>query len=65
MARSYRIRTILVDTSVLIDYMSMRKPYYEKARLLMLLGSVGEFDLWFSSLQATDLFYVLTDGGKP
>lgn len=55
---------LLVDTNVLIDYLSMREPFYEKARLLMIGGYVGEFELWMSSSQMTDLVYILSEGGR-
>ena len=40
---------LLLDTNVVIDYLNEREPYYEKARLLMIGGRVGEFELWISS----------------
>ena len=55
---------MLVDTNVLIDYLSMREPFYDEARLLMIVGRVGEFELWMTSSQVTDLIYILSDGGK-
>ena len=55
---------LLVDTNVLIDYLSMREPFYNEARLLMIVGRVGEFELWMTSSQVTDLIYILSDGGK-
>ncbi|WP_294439547.1 PIN domain-containing protein [uncultured Slackia sp.] len=53
-----------MDTNVLIDYLSMREPFYDEARLLMIVGRVGEFELWMTSSQVTDLIYILSDGGK-
>lgn len=55
---------LLVDANVLIDYLSMREPFYDEARLLMIVGRVGEFELWMTSSQVTDLIYILSDGGK-
>ena len=55
---------LLVDTNVLIDYLSMREPFYDEARLLMIVGRVGELELWMTSSQVTDLIYILSDGGK-
>lgn len=55
---------LLLDTNVVIDYLDMRDPHYEKSRLLMLAGYVGEFELWITAPQVTDLIYVLTEGGK-
>ena len=54
---------LLLDTNIVIDYLNEREPYYQKARLLMIAGRVGEFDLWMSSSQITDLIYILSEGG--
>lgn len=55
---------LLIDTNIAIDFLNERDPFYEKARLLMICGRVGEFELWMSSSQITDLVYVLSNGGK-
>ena len=55
---------LLVDTNVFVDCLANRQPFAEKATLLMIAGKVGEFELWMSSSQATDLLYILSDGGK-
>lgn len=55
---------LLLDTNVVIDYLDIREPYYHKARLLMMAGYAGEFELWITSSQITDLVYVLTEGGR-
>ncbi|MBQ9002306.1 MAG: PIN domain-containing protein [Eggerthellaceae bacterium] len=59
-----RKQKLLLDTNVVLDYIGQREPFYSKARLLMLAGRVGEFSLWISSSQVTDMFFILTDGGK-
>lgn len=46
---------LLLDTNVIIDYLHEREPHYRKTRLLMTAGRVGEFDLWITSSQVTDL----------
>lgn len=56
---------LILDSNIVIDYIKMREPFYEAARKLMLLGFLGEHELWFSSAQANDIFYTLTGGGKP
>lgn len=33
-------------------------------RCFLLVGYVGDFDLWISSSQMTDLVYILSNGGK-
>lgn len=55
----------LLDTNIVIDFLNQREPFYEPARLLMIAGRVGEFDLWISSSQVADLIYILSEGGKP
>lgn len=54
----------LVDANVICDYLRIREPFYDPARLLFLLGRIGEFELWLSPSQMGDLFYTLTEGGK-
>jgi len=55
---------LFLDTNVFIDALASREPYAKKAKLILALGMLGEFDLWFSASQATDIFYILSDGGK-
>lgn len=55
---------LLLDTNIVIDYLNQREPHYEAARLMMIAGYAGEFDLWISSSQITDLIYVLSNGGR-
>ncbi len=55
---------LLLDTNIVVDYLNERTPYYQTARLLMIVGRAGELSLWVSSSQVTDLIYILSDGGK-
>lgn len=55
---------LLLDTNIVIDFLNAKEPFFESARLLMALGRFGEFELWISSSQVTDLVYVLSNGGK-
>ena len=55
---------LLLDINVVVDYLHVRKPFFDKARLLMILGCAHEFELWITSSQMTDLVYILTEGGK-
>ena len=55
---------LLLDTNVFIDALANREPYAKDAKLILALGMLGEFDLWFSASQATDIFYILSEGGK-
>lgn len=43
---------LLLDTNVVIDYLDVREPYYDKARLPMTAGYVGELELWITASQA-------------
>ncbi len=55
---------LLLDANVFIDALANRKPYAEQAKLILALGMLGEFELWLSATQATDIFYILSEGGK-
>lgn len=59
------VARVMLDTNIVIDYLNERDPFYLRARLLMIGGRVGEFDLWLGSSQMTDLIYILSEGGKP
>lgn len=53
---------LLVDSNIIIDYLCKREPFFQSAKLLMTLGQLHEFNLWFTSAQANDIFYVTTHG---
>lgn len=55
---------LVIDTNVALDALARRTPFDEAARLLLGLGEVGEFTLWVSTSQMTDIFYVLSNGGR-
>ena len=55
---------LFLDTNVFIDALANREPYARNAKLILALGMIGEFDLWFSASQVTDIFYILSEGGK-
>lgn len=55
---------LILDTSIVIDCLDEREPFYQDARLLLTAGRVGEFELWLTSSQFTDLIYILSNGGK-
>jgi predicted nucleic acid-binding protein len=59
------MQRLLLDSNVLIDYVAQRTPYYADARKLMILGAIGEVELWLSASQLSDVFYILSEGGKP
>ena len=58
------LQKLLLDTNIVIDFLHHREPFFEKTKLLMLCGRVGEFSLWLASSQVTDIIYIMTDGGK-
>ena len=55
---------LLVDTNVIIDALIDRNENHEDACCLLMLGKVREFELWASASQWTDMFYILSEGGK-
>lgn len=55
---------LYLDTNVVIDYLDQREGFYEDAKLLMICGRVGEFELKICSSQWTDLVYILSNGGR-
>lgn len=55
---------VFVDTNIILDYLDERPSFVESARRLMILGFLHEFELWMSASQTTDLFYLLTNGGR-
>ena len=55
---------LLVDTNVIIDSLWQREPAAAEATMLLVLGKLGEFSLWITPWQVTNLAYILSDGGK-
>ncbi len=55
---------LLLDTNIVVDVLRRREFDYRESRLLLALGKLHEFELWISPSQLSDLFYVLTAGGK-
>lgn len=55
---------LMVDTNVIVDYLQPRPEFFDNARLLMLCGRLGEFDLWATGSQMTDALYILSGGGQ-
>ena len=55
---------LMLDSNVAIDYLAKREPFYAGARMLFILGKLGEVELWFTSAQANDIFYLLSRGGR-
>lgn len=55
---------LMLDSNVVIDYLASREPFYKSVEKLMLLGKTGDHELWVSTAQANDIFYVLSNGKK-
>lgn len=58
-----KVRAVL-DTNIVVDCLGSREPFNELARRVLICGRVGEFELWLSSSQFTDLVYILSNGGS-
>ena len=55
---------VLVDTNVLIDFLAQRAPFFDEARKLLIFAEMGDYELWASASQISNIFYVLSEGGK-
>lgn len=55
---------LFIDTNVIIDAYSEDSRSRKESSLLLALGEMREFDLVSSPSQWTDVFYLLTGGGK-
>ena len=47
---------LLLDTNILLDCMMDRQPFAADARKLLILGALGEVDLWMAPSQISDAF---------
>ncbi len=56
---------MFLDTNVVVDALVDRGSSHDAARLLLALGDIGEFEIWVSPTQWTDLFNILSEGGRP
>ena len=54
---------VVVDSNVLIDYLKERDGF-ALARKLLVFSEMGDYGLWMSAGQVTDLFYIMTSGGR-
>lgn len=52
----------LVDTNVILDFL-LHRPDFPIARKLMLFAMMGDYELWMSSSQVTDIHYVASNRG--
>ena len=54
---------VLVDTNVILDFL-LRRRDFGIARKLVVFSVMGDYELWMSSSQVTDIHYVASDRGK-
>ena len=54
---------VLVDTNVILDFL-LRRRDFAVARKLVVFSVMGDYELWMSSSQVTDIHYVASDRGK-
>lgn len=55
---------VLVDSNVIVDFLAERAEFYEAARRLLVFSEFGDYELWMSSSQITDVHYILSNGGR-
>lgn len=55
---------VLVDSNVIVDFLAERTSFYEEARKLLVFSEFGDYELWMSSSQITDVHYILSNGGR-
>lgn len=49
---------VYLDTNILIDFVCKRVPFYERAKYLFALGSIGEIELVVSALSVVNAMYI-------
>jgi predicted nucleic acid-binding protein len=53
----------MLDSNIAIDAVAHREPFYQNARLLLMLGYISEIECWMSTTQLTDIAYVVSRAG--
>lgn len=56
--------SLYVDTNVLLDFIRRRHPFDAPARKLLTFAYMGFYRLWMSASQTSDIFYIITEGGR-
>ena len=51
---------LLIDTSILIDYLGRKPPFFQDAQRVMAAGYFGDAQLWASTQSFKDAFFVLS-----
>ena len=49
---------VYLDTNILIDFVCKRVPFYERAKSLFALGSIGEIEMVVSALSVVNAMYI-------
>ena len=52
---------LFLDTNILIDYLSRRKPFFKEAVQLRVASLIGDIELWCSIQSFIDAEYILRD----
>lgn len=56
---------LLLDTNVIIDYLSKQAPFFENAELVVTAGYFGDAQLWASVQSFKDALFVLSHYASP
>lgn len=56
---------VYLDTNILIDFVCKREPFYEDAKSLFALGSIGQIEMVMSALSVVNAVYVGKKYGLP
>ena len=54
---------VLVDSNVLLDFIA-RREWFAISRKLVVFAEMGDFELWMSPSQVSDVFYIASSRGK-
>jgi len=52
--------TVLLDTNIIMDALSERRPFDTEAKEILLRAQNGEFTFYFTANAVTDVFYLYT-----
>lgn len=53
------MKTIFLDTNILLDYLTERHPFFVDAEAIFSISDKGTLNLYYSSLSFSTIFYVL------
>lgn len=55
------MKSVLIDTNVILDLLSKREPYYLEGRKIFSLADLKKVNLFISSLSLVNVHYILND----